>query len=55
MSEKVKNKKDGAAPYVSEDELDITLNALKGLNSLRNQCITYVHISWDYVHRNLLG
>ncbi|APV37757.1 tyrosine-type recombinase/integrase [Acinetobacter soli] len=39
MSEKVKSKKDGAAPYVSEDELDITLSALKGLNSLRNQCI----------------
>lgn len=31
----------GKAPYVSQDDLESTLDSLKGLNALRNKCILY--------------
>lgn len=33
------NVKSGKAPFVSDEDLDLTLNSLDGLNQLRNQCI----------------
>lgn len=31
----------GKAPYVSEDDLEITLATQKGVNALRNKCVLY--------------
>ena len=31
----------GKAPYISEDDLEFTLEALKGPNALRNRCVLY--------------